>query len=119
VLVKGVIPAVAVPPHAREREFIAQMGRNSVISGMMHGRCKSRACGGGSTSSLSISQTIKIDKVRLGPPRLSFRRHRRESASLHAYSSHTHPGDSKVKQHLVTLLVMSNQSSHQSSAAPI
>jgi hypothetical protein len=27
VLVKGVIPAVAVPPHAREREFIAQMGK--------------------------------------------------------------------------------------------
>jgi hypothetical protein len=48
VLGTSVIPAVAVPPHAREREFIAQMGRNSVTSGVMHGICKSRACGVGS-----------------------------------------------------------------------
>jgi hypothetical protein len=27
VLVKGVVPAVAVPPHAREKEFVAQMGK--------------------------------------------------------------------------------------------
>ena len=37
VLEKGVIPAVAVPPRARERVFIAQMGRKSMISGVMHG----------------------------------------------------------------------------------
>jgi hypothetical protein len=49
VLGKGVIPAVAVPPRAREKEFIAQMVRKSVISGVVHGRCKSRACGRGST----------------------------------------------------------------------